>query len=433
MIEYKMKLTDEEISILKGEQGEVKRKMMETLVLFGDIFNAKRMVKITHPMGHLVTSFGIPLLHPLYKTMDEINLEKCVAEGGFTIDPRPLDYKNVKCNLLERAVFDLVLYGKQKDYEKQLLKAGLVDLESFSCACYLKECGNRPNKGDILSWAESSAVVFANSVLGARCNRNSGMLDLFGSILGVVPEFGLLLDENRKATWVIDVKTTKVPEAQILGSAIGMKVMEEVPYIIGLDKFIGTSINDETEAYLKDMGAASASNGAVGLFHVENLTPEAKELKRSLIKEGAKTYVIDDEELERVYKSYPNMWKKKDKDPDLCFIGCPHLTLSQAKVWHDNIKQSLLDHNLKKVTCRVVLTLAPKVKEQFIKTYKNEYDELYEMGVTVSSICPLMYTNNPLVHSKAIITNSNKLRTYSMARYFKDEEILKLISGERIY
>ena len=433
MIEYKMKLTDEEISILKGEQGEVKRKMMETLVLFGDIFNAKRMVKITHPMGHLVTSFGIPLLHPLYKTMDEINLEKCVAEGGFTIDPRPLDYKNVKCNLLERAVFDLVLYGKQKDYEKQLLKAGLVDLESFSCACYLKECGNRPNKGDILSWAESSAVVFADSVLGARCNRNSGMLDLFGSILGVVPEFGLLLDENRKATWVIDVKTTKVPEAQILGSAIGMKVMEEVPYITGLDKFIGTSINDETEAYLKDMGAASASNGAVGLFHVENLTPEAKELKRTLIKEGAKTYVIDDEELERVYKSYPNMWKKKDKDPDLCFIGCPHLTLSQAKVWHDNIKQSLLDHNLKKVTCRVVLTLAPKVKEQFIKTYKNEYDELYEMGVTVSSICPLMYTNNPLVHSKAIITNSNKLRTYSMARYFKDEEILKLISGERIY
>lgn len=139
------------------------------------------------------------------------------------------------------------------------------------------------------------------------------MLDLFGSILGVVPEFGLLIDENRKATWVIDVKTTKVPEAQILGSAIGMKVMEEVPYIIGLDKFIGTSINDETEAYLKDMGAASASNGAVGLFHVENLTPEAKELKEKLIKEDAKHYIIDDEELERVYKSYPNMWKIRQK------------------------------------------------------------------------------------------------------------------------
>lgn len=433
MIEYKMTLTDEEKEILEGKQGEAKQKMMETLVLFGDIFNAKRMVKVTHKQGHLVTSFGIPLLKPLYGTMEELINDNCKAEGGFTMDPRPLDYKNVKCNILEKIVFNKILYGKQKEYEEQLKKVGLTDEDSFSCTSYLKECGNRPAKGDILSWAESSAVVFANSVLGARCNRNSGMLDLFGSILGVVPEFGFLLDENRKATWIIEIKTTKIPEAQILGSAIGMKVMDEVPYIIGLDDYLGTELTDFNEAYLKDMGAASASNGAVGLFHVENLTPEAKELKRTLIKEGAKTYVIDDEELERVYKSYPNMWKKKDKDPDLCFIGCPHLTLSQAKVWHDNIKQSLLDHNLKKVTCRVVLTLAPKVKEQFIKTYKNEYDELYEMGVTVSSICPLMYTNNPLVHFKAIITNSNKLRTYSMARYFKDEEILKLISGERIY
>ena len=433
MIEYKMTLTDEEKEILEGKQGETKQKMMETLVLFGDIFNAKRMVKVTHKQGHLVTSFGIPLLKPFCGTMEELIKDNCKAEGGFTMDPRPLDYKNVKCNILEKIVFNKILYGKQKEYEEQLKKVGLTDEDSFSCTSYLKECGNRPAKGDILSWAESSAVVFANSVLGARCNRNSGMLDLFGSILGVVPEFGFLLDENRKATWIIEIKTTKIPEAQILGSAIGMKVMDEVPYIIGLDDYLGTELTDFNEAYLKDMGAASASNGAVGLFHVENLTPEAKELKRTLIKEGAKTYVIDDEELERVYKSYPNMWKKKDKDPDLCFIGCPHLTLSQAKVWHDNIKQSLLDHNLKKVTCRVVLTLAPKVKEQFIKTYKNEYDELYEMGVTVSSICPLMYTNNPLFHSKAIITNSNKLRTYSMARYFKDEEILKLISGERIY
>ena len=77
-------------------------------------------------------------------------------------------------------------------------------------------------KGDILSWAESSAVVYANSVIGARCNRNSGMLDLFGSVLGKVPYFGLLTDEGRKATWKIEIKTSKLPEAQILGSAIGM-------------------------------------------------------------------------------------------------------------------------------------------------------------------------------------------------------------------
>ena len=433
MIEYKMSLTPEQIALLKGEKGETMQKMMETLVLFGDIFGAKRMVEVTHKEGHLVTSFGIPLLRPLFKTMNEINKDNLKSEGGFTADPRPLDYKNVKCNMLEKLVFNKILYGKQKDYENQLLKAGLTDLDSFSCTCYLKECGNRPGYGDILSWAESSAVVFANSVLGARCNRNSGMLDLFGSIVGYVPEFGLLLDENRKASWIIEVKTTKIPEAQILGSAIGMKVMEDVPYVIGLDKFLGTKLNEDAEDYLKDFGAASASNGAVGLFHIDNLTPEAKKLGRSLIKKDAKTYVIDDEELERVYKSYPIMWKKKDKKPEVTFIGCPHLSLNQLLKWHKVIKEELARSNRKKVIGQVILNSAPKVKKAFLEKYPNEYKEIYEMGVKISSICPLMYTNNPLVHGKAILTNSNKLRTYSMARYFKDEEITKIICGTKGY
>lgn len=428
MIEYKMELTKEQIEILEGKKGETMQKMMETLVLFGDIFGAERLAKVTHKQGHLVTSFGIPLLKPLYKTMEEINSNNLKSEGGFTIDPRPIDYENVKCNILEKLVFNKILYGKQKEYEEQLLKAGLTDLDSFSCTCYLKECGNRPKKGDILSWAESSAVVFANSVLGARCNRNSGMLDLFGSIIGYVPEFGLLIDENRKADWVVEIKTKNIPSAQVLGSAIGMKVMENVPYIKGLDTFLGQEIDDEVEAYLKDMGAASASNGAVGLFHVENLTPEAKEQGESLIKKDAKRYLIDDTELDRVYKSYPNMWKNKDAKPELCFIGCPHLNLYQLKKWSDDIISSLNNNHNTKVNCRVVLNAAPKVVKEFKNKYKNEYEGLYKVGVTISSICPLMYTNNPLVHGKAIMTNSNKLRTYSMARYFKDEDILDLIT-----
>ena len=428
MIDYKMELTQEQIDILEGKKGETLKKMMETLVLFGDIFGAKRMVPVTHKEGHLVTSFGIPLLRPLFKTMDEINKEGLKAEGGFTCDPAPLDYENVKCNLLEKIVFNKILYGKQEEYTEQMLKVGLVDRKSFSCTCYLDECGNRPKKGDILSWAESSAVVFANSVLGAKCNRNSGMLDLFGSIIGYVPEFGLLLDENRKATWVVEVKTSKVPEAQILGSAIGMKVMEEVPYIVGLDKFIGTEIDFENEAYLKDMGAASASNGAVGLFHVENLTPEAKEQGTKLIAPNAIKYIIDDTELDRVYKSYPNMWKNKDADPDITFIGCPHLTYHQLKNWCENLLAALNKNNKKKINGQVILTSAPKVKEKFISENEDLYEKVYEKGVRLSSICPLMYTNNPLVHGKAILTNSNKLRTYSMARYFKDEEILALVT-----
>ncbi|NCA96456.1 MAG: DUF521 domain-containing protein, partial [Methanomicrobia archaeon] len=312
-----MVLTADQQAILDGQQGEIKAKIMETIVMFGDIFEAPRLVPVTHHDGHLVTSFGIGLLKPLFKTMDRLNEAEIKTIGKFSVDPRPLDYKNVKVNLLERLVFSKILYSQQKRYEEQLHKAGLRDENAFTCACYLDEVGNIPKYGDILSWAESSAVVYANSVLGARCNRNSGMLDLFGSIIGYVPEFGFITDEGRKASWKVIIKTTKVPEAQILGSAIGMKVMEDVPYIIGLDKFLGNEINEDVQGYLKDFGAATASNGAVGLYHIDNLTPEAKKLGKSLIKEDAKEYIIDDAEIERVYKSYPIMWKKKDKEGNL--------------------------------------------------------------------------------------------------------------------
>lgn len=131
-----------------------------------------------------------------------------------------------------------------------------------------------------------------------------------GSVVGYVPSFGFLKDEGRKATWIVEVKTTKKPEAQLLGSAIGMKVMEEVPYIRGLDKWLGT-LDEDAKTYLKDFGAATASNGAVGLYHVEGITPEAVEQGESLIKENAKVYTIDDAELQRVYDSYPVIWKIK--------------------------------------------------------------------------------------------------------------------------
>ena len=425
-----MHLTDEEMAILRGEKGDTLAKVMETVVRFGDIFDAPKLIPVTHHEGHLVTSFGIGLLKPLFKTMDELIQDNLKTKGPFTLDPRPIDYKNVKCNLLEKLVFSKIMYSKQDMYEEQLMKVGLKNKNAFSCTCYLDEVGNIPKMSDILSWAESSAVVYANSVLGARCNRNSGMLDLFGSVLGKVPYFGLLTDEGRKATWRVELKTTKLPEAQILGSAIGMKVMEDVPYVVGLDKFLGQELNDETKAYLKDFGAASASNGAVGLYHIDKLTPEAKELGEKLITKDAKTYVIDDEEIERVYKSYPIMWKKPNKRGNLVFIGCPHLTYSQLINWAKKIEKGLNDVNKKKVNRRVIMTCAPDVKEKFMRS--EYYPKLISFGVKLSSICPLMYTNNPITHSKRIMTNSNKLRTYSMARYYKDDDLLALITkGEK--
>ncbi len=424
-----MKLTPEEQNILNGGEGETKAKIMRTLVEFGDVFGAEKLVPITHE-GHLVTSFGISLIKPLFRIMDEIIDAGIKSTVPFTVDPRPIEYENVKCNVLNKLIFSKIMYGQQKRYEEQLKKIGLKNSDSFTCTCYMDEVGNIPKYGDILSWAESSAVVYANSVLGARCNRNSGMLDIFGCIIGKVPYFGLLTDEGRKADWIIEVKTTKKPEAQILGSAIGLKVMEDVPYVKGLDKFIGTELNDEAKSYLKDFGAATASNGAVGLYHIENVTPEAKKHGDELIKKDAKVYVIDDAELERVYKSYPVLWKNKQAKPTLCFIGCPHLSYNQLLTWTENITNELKQNNRSKVALRTILTTSPQVKQKFMQT--PEYKKLIKTGAKVASICPLMYTNNPIAGKKPIITCSNKLRTYSSSRYYKDEDIVKIIAGEEV-
>ena len=430
MYQAKMKLNQEEQDILAGKQGKTMAKMMEVLVRYGDAFGADCLVPVTHKKAHFVTSFGLGLLKGVYPLMDELIAAGCKVEGGFSMDPRPLDYKNVKCDPLEKLVFNNFMYNKQKVYEEQLQKIGLKDPEdAFSCTCYLKEMGNTPKKGDILSWSESSAVVFANSVLGARCNRNSGILDMFGAILGKTPNFGFITDEGRKADWKIILKTSKKPEAQILGSAIGIKVMAEVPYVVGLDKYLKDLPDEDTLAYLKDVGAATASNGAVGLYHIENITPEAKELGTKLLKDNVKEYVIDDAELERIYKSYPIMWKKMDAKVHRCFIGCPHLTLKQLENWTDDIVNGLKKSGKKKLVIDTVLTSSPAVIKEFQK--EERYQKLLATGAHVSYICPLMYADNPISGKKVLMTNSNKLRTYTKARYFKDQEVLEMITGQK--
>ena len=120
------------------------------------------------------------------------------------------------------------------------------------------------------------------------------------------------------------------------------------------------------------------------------------------------------------------MWKNLDAQPKLCFIGCPHLSLQQLKDWTDNVEAGLKASGKKKVVVPTVFTAAPGVLEEFNKT---EYAaRLKETGVITSYICPLMYMNNPLCKSMPVITSSNKLRTYTTARYYTDDEILAQIT-----
>ena len=144
-----MKLTEEQQAVLDGKNGETMAKVMETLVRYGELFKAERMVPVTGKYGHLVTSFGLGVIKPVYGLMDELIDAGIVSKQKFTMDPRPLD-PNVPSNLIEDLVFHKFMYSEQKKYEAQLEKLGLLSEDSFSCACYFDEVGNKPKKGDIL-------------------------------------------------------------------------------------------------------------------------------------------------------------------------------------------------------------------------------------------------------------------------------------------
>ena len=422
MVETKMTLTSDEMDLLEGKEGKTLQKIMETLVRYGDAFSADCFVPLDGP-SHLVGCYATPATEPYVHLVEKLVEEGFKTKLPFTSNPLPFDYDNVEYTQAERNINDDI-HAQQNKLEEMLLKIGLVNKNAFTCTCYLDEVGNVPKKGDNLAWAESSAVSFANSVLGARTNRNSGIVDLFCAIVGKAPRFGLLTDEGRKADWIIEVKTTCLPDPHVLGSAIGQKVIEQVPYIKGLDKF-SPQANIAVNDYLKEMGASCAANGAVGLYHVENTTPEAKEMGNGLIRSEAKTYVIDDNELTRIAAAYPLMWKKPDAPPDIAFVGCPHYSYDQLCQWTQSIEDELKQQSKQKLSIKTVFAAAVPVIEKFKQS--EFYPRLISYGADLSHICPLLYTVNPLCAEKNIISNSNKLRTYSLSRYVDDAELLKII------
>jgi predicted aconitase len=238
-----------------------------------------------------------------------------------------------------------------------------------------------------------------------------------------------MTDEGRKAPWLIDCKLSKLPHPELLGSAIGLKVLESVPYIAGMDAFVNAL--DDKPGYLKDMGAATASNGAVGLYHMEGVTPEAIEKSRDLLQDGYQTYIIDDAELDRVYKSYPNLWPDKNAKPQRVFIGCPHNTLGQLKEWGGRIVAALDKAGKDKVGVPTYLFAYKGVVDEFKAKNANLAKIMAANGVVMTHNCPMMYLSTPLESDELVATNSNKTRVYTTARFFLDDELTHIVvTGE---
>jgi predicted aconitase len=291
--------------------------------------------------------------------------------------------------------------------------------------------GNIPPQGAVLAWSESSCVVYANSVLGARTNRNSSILDILSNIIGKTPLTGFLTDEGRRANWLVEVKTNKRPNPQLLGAAIGMKVLEDVPFITGLDSFLTPRLEPATIDFLKEMGAACAAIGAVGLYHVENITPEAVDQGNNLLRPDYRTYTIDDQELDALFSSYPVMWEDKQAEPRKCMIGCPHLSLKELYGWTENICDALQAAGRDRVAIETILCAAPQIIQKFQEDEKV-YGRLKRAGVKLTDTCPEAYMDNRLCAREAVITNSNKFRAFTTARMYLDHDLIQVIVGGKV-
>lgn len=420
-------LTNEERAVLAGSLGETMAKVMRTVVAYANVLGAPRLADIEGD-GHFSIGDIIPGLGPRKEMLEELVSAGLRTKYPFTIDPLgPVDYENFFLTP-EQEPFFRSLKSRTEEHMALYEKLGLRPVDNFTCTPYFPEIGNTPARGATLAWSESSCVIYANSVLGARTNRNAVTFDLLSNIAGKTPYCGLLTDDGRRADWHVRVDTSTLPPAQLLGGFIGRTVVADVPYITGLDQFLGRGMSEVTRDYLKEFGAACAAIGAVGLYHVDGITPEACDTGKALLRENASELVITDAALEKARADFPMMWSNPEKGPVKALMGCPHYSLRELHAWKDRLKAALAASGRKRVALPTVMCASPTVIALFEQD-TDAYRALTGMGVVLSPACIEGYMNNPLCAAENIATTSNKLRDISTAKYYTDDEMLALLTG----
>ena len=300
-----MFLTKKEEQMCDGEFGETIRKSMDILVALGDIYGAPELVDITSAQVSGVS----------YKTIGEAGLEylEDLAKDGSgkatinaSLNPPGTDLDNWK-----ELGFPEEFAIKQNQIVDAYANLGI----SKTCTCTPYLVGNVPRFGDHVSWSESSAVAYVNSVIGARTNREGGPAALAAAIVGKTPLYGFHLDHKRKANLVVNVSDElSGADFGALGYIIGKVVGSGVPYF----KLQNTPDNND----LKTLGAALASSGSVALYHMENVTPEYKQADVEEVEDHM--FISKKEILETREKLTTT-----DRQPDLICLGCPHASLEE--------------------------------------------------------------------------------------------------------
>ena len=429
---YQMPLTKEEQDIMDGKKGPDLAKVMKIVVAHGNAFGAEKLVDLGGA-PHCSLYTGTDYMAPMIKLFQECADAGLKTYAPYTVNPRCYDMYNVNNNETD---FELIYegYKYQRDLDWVHAQLGAPDLNFRSCACYVDEVGNQPEPGTYVAWAESSAINYGNSALGLRTNRNAGGMELLCGLLGKAPLFGLMTDEGRMANWLVEVKTSKEPDWGVIGSAIGSKVIDGVPFITGIDKYLGDKVTNENMHLLKKMGSATAATGAVGLYHVENLTPDAKEKGRDLLVKGYQTYVLDDAEQARVLGTFPVEWDGRPENPTACFIGCPHNTYHEILWWGQKVTEAVENRGLKTAAIPTLLFCSHVVRNHLVEDEPLLVSKMKKAGMKFTNMCTVSYAGMKGFSERTYgVTNSPKTRSYYPdVRYLRDATLIETICTGKI-
>lgn len=333
-----MFLTKEEEKMANGEYGETIRKSMDILIALGDIYGAEKFVDIKSAQVSGVSyktigQAGLEYLEDLASTSEIIYNENGtisdksgIATISATLNPAGTDLDN-----WEDFGFPADFAKKQVDICNAYGALGI----STTCTCTPYLIGNVPRFGDHVSWSESSAVAYVNSVIGARTNREGGPGALAAAIVGKTPLYGFHLDENRKANLLVDVECElERADFGALGYAVGQVVKDGVPYFKMQNKSWNVSNGN-----LKALGAALASSGAVALYHVGGITPE---YKNASISEVNDKITITKEDIQNTREKLSTA----EGYADLVCLGCPHASLEEVKEVAEIVKGKKIKNEL---------------------------------------------------------------------------------------
>jgi predicted aconitase len=338
-----MYLTPEEQAWLEGAEGPALRRAMEIVVALGTIYGAERLVPVE----------SVQISGVSYRNIGDAGLDflRCWAGEGArvrvptTLNPTAMDMAN-----WELQGFDAAFADKQRQVVDAFVRMGVGDgAPNPTCTPYL--IGNRPGPGAHIAWAESSAVAFANSVLGARTNREGGPGAIAAALAGRTGAYGLHLDQHRQATLRVEVtgQPATVSDFSALGALVGAQARNGVPYFVGLDLDAGDPFWEEK---LKALGAAMAATGAVALYHVAAVTPEAQGPAALL----ERLPVFEVGEFAAGYEALSDEMVR----PDLVWIGCPHASLAEIRQLADQVQGRRLELPLWVTCARPVRDLAAR-------------------------------------------------------------------------